>query len=178
MTRLAGRIAPLPTLVAGLMAALCTFAVSEADAAKAGPAVTKCGKLKKQAQKRACLEQNQANRLAFNQIKNSKFVGQRGDGEYVEDIYCANGKFESRSTSSSYGTGVSTGRRWKIDDAVVRQGGMWINAILKGPEGFEIGLQRRGTEWLYGITRSFGEIEQAGPVEKTNAAGDCATLQV
>ena len=176
MTRLAVRIAPLPILVAGLLAALCAFAVSEA-AAGAGPMTVKCGKFKKQAQKKRCLKQNKANRIAFNQIKNSKFVGERGDGEYIEATYCANGKFESRATDSTYGTGISTGKRWVIKNARVKQGGKWINAFLSGTEGYEIALQRRGNQWKYGVA-SLGRILYPGDVERTNAAKDCATLKV
>ncbi len=177
MTRLATRMALVPMLVAGLLASCCAFAVSEASAAKAGPALSKCGKFKKKAQKQRCLKQNKANRIAFNQIKNSKFVGQRGDGEYVDSRYCANGKFESRLTSSTYGTGVSTGKRWVVKDARVKRGGKWINAFLSGSDGYEIALQRRGSQWKYAVA-SLGRILYPGDVEKTNAAKECATLQV
>jgi hypothetical protein len=174
MRQKAKRIVAVPMLAVALLAA---GTGGEAIAAKAGPVTAKCGKFKQKAAKQGCLKQNQANRIAFNQIKNSRFVGTRGDGQAVDSVYCANGKFESR-ISDSYGTGVSTGRSWKIDEATVRQGGKWINAILRGQDGFEIGLQRRGVEWKYGISRSFGEIENAGAVEKTNAADECATLEV
>lgn len=87
-----------------------------AAAVPAGPAVAKCGKLAKPA-KQSCLKQNAANRAAFNQIKDSKFVGTRGDGEGIESVYCANGKYESR-TSGSSGTGISKGVRWQIEEAV------------------------------------------------------------
>jgi hypothetical protein len=166
-----------PARLAVPILAICLLAgalAGQALAAKAGPVVKRCGALKKAA-KQGCLKQNAANRTAFNQIKDSRVVGTRGDGAGVDSVFCANGKFESR-ISDSYGTGVSSGRSWKIDNAVVRQGGRWINAILEGPEGFEIGVQRRGAQWKYGVARAFGEIEQAGPVEKANAAADCAAL--
>jgi len=147
-----------------------------AVAAKAGPVVKSCGAIKQKAAKQRCLKENAANRIAFNQIKDSKFVGTRGDGEYVEETFCANGKYESR-TSGSYGTGVSTGKLWKVDDAVVKQGGKWINAFVLGPDGFEIALQRRGTTWKVGVA-SLGRILYPGVVEKTNAAADCAKLEV
>ena len=176
MASLTPRTALLPTFALGLVALLCALGVSEARAAKAGPVTVKCGKFKRKAQKKRCQKQNQANRISFNQIKNSRFVGVRGDGEEIDAIYCANGKFEDRSTDS-YGTGIVTGRRWKIGDAVVRNHGRWINAFLKGPEGFEIALQRRGRQWRYGIA-SLGRILDPGKVEKTRAAKDCATLEV
>jgi hypothetical protein len=165
-------------------AALCAAAIAAAllalptalAGAAAGPQTAKCGKLAKRAAKQRCLAQNKANRIAFNQIKNSAFVGARGDGAGVEDVYCANGKFESRS-SDSYGTGVSSGRSWKVVDAKVKQGGKWIDAFVKGSDGFEIALQRRGTQWRYGVA-SLGRILYPGDVEKTNAAAACRTLDV
>lgn len=161
---------------AAAAALLLTLAPGAAAKPAAGPETAKCGKLKRKVQKKKCLKQNQANRIAFNQIKNSRFVGTRGDGEEVDAIYCANGKFESRLTGR-YGTGVSSGRRWRIADAKVRRGGKWIDAFLRGPEGYEIGLQRRGAQWKIGVT-SFDRIIEAGEMTKTNAAGDCATLAV
>lgn len=147
----------------------------EAFAAKAGPATKKCGNFKKKAAKMSCQKQNKANRIAFNQIKDSRFVGTRGDGEGVNDIYCANGKYESRTTGS-YGTGISTGRSWEIKDAVVRQNGKSIDAFLKSGS-YEIALQRRGSQWKYGVA-SLGRILYPGDVTKTDAAGECATLSV
>ena len=164
-------------LAAMLAVALLGAALTgEAVAAKAGPVTKKCGKLKQKSAKQRCLKQNQANRIAFNQIKNSRFVGERGDGEYLEETFCANGKYESR-VSGSYGTGVSSGKLWKVDDAVVKRGGKWINAFVLGPDGFEIAIQRRGTTWKIGVA-SLGRILYPGVMEKTNAAGDCATLAV
>jgi len=143
---------------------------------KAGPKLAKCGKLKKKKAKKRCLKQNKANRIAFNQIKNSAFDGFRGDGEEADLVFCANGKWETRLTDSS-GTGTSNGRRWWVTNARVRNGGKWINAFVGAPGGFEIGLQRRGKQWKFGIS-SFDRIEEAGNVKKTNAAKECRTLEV
>ena len=173
MKTAAKRFVLAPVLAVALLGAAIT---GEAVAAKAGPVTKKCGTLKQKAAKQRCLKQNQANRIAFNQIKDSRFVGTRGDGEGIDSVYCANGKFESR-TSGSSGTGVATGKSWKVHEAVVRQGGKWIDAFLKGPGGFEIALQRRGSQWKYGVA-SLGRILYPGDVEKTKAAADCATLKV
>lgn len=173
MTKVAKRMAVVPILAIGLLGA--AF-VGEGIAAKAGPVLASCGKFKTVAKKKRCAKENAANRVAFNQIKDSKFVGERGDGEYLEETYCANGKYESRS-SGSYGTGVSTGALWKVDDAVVKQGGKWLNAFVLGPDGFEIAIQRRGTTWKIGVA-SLGRILYPGVMEKTDAAGACATLEV
>ena len=172
------RLALLVTALAAVaLVALPTVAAVGKKKPAAGPQVAKCGKLKKKAAKKRCLKQNKANRIAFNQIKNSTFVGERGDGEEIDDIYCANGKFEARATDS-YGTGISTGRWWQVRDAKVKRGGKWIDAHLRGPGGYEIALQRRGKQWRYGIASSFGGIEDPGDVEKANAAKACRTLEV
>lgn len=163
----------LPILVASALAAAALVAPL-AEAKPAGPKISNCSKLKRSA-KSKCQTVNQANTVAFNQIKDSMFVGVRGDGEEVEETYCANGKFESRSTGY-YGTGVSTGSHWTIRYAVVKQGGKWINAFVSGPDGFEIALMRRGQSWKIGVALSFNSIESPGPVEKTNAAAACKTL--
>jgi hypothetical protein len=160
----------LPVLAVGVLAA----GFSATALAATGPEVLQCGGLKK-AKKAKCVKENQANRLAFNQIKNSKFVGVRGDGEELEETFCANGKYESRATGA-YGTGVSTGLSWKVGSAVVRRGGKWIDAIVRDESaGFEVGIQRRGSIWKIGIAR-FDSIEDAGVMTKTNASAICATL--
>jgi hypothetical protein len=177
MKKATKRVVLVPMLAIVAIVAIVAGFAGEAVAAKAGPVVASCGKFKTTAQKQRCAKENAANRVAFNQIKDSKFVGERGDGEYLEETYCANGKFESRS-SGAYGTGVSTGKLWKVDNAVVKQGGKWINAFVLGADGFEIGIQRRGTTWKIGISRSDSSIEDAGVMEKTSATAECATLEV
>ncbi len=172
MRQQAKRIVVVPMLALGLLVAA---TAGEAFAAKAGPATKRCGNFKQKAAKQHCLKQNQANRIAFNQIKDSRFEGTRGDGDGVSDVYCANGKYESRS-SGSYGTGISTGSTWVIKDAVVRQNGKWIDAFLKSGS-YEVALQRRGAQWKFGVA-SLGRILYPGDVTKTNAAGECATLAV
>lgn len=163
------RLALVPILAIALFASALG---GTAMAAKAGPVVKSCGAFKQKAAKQRCLKENAANRAAFNQIKDSRFTGTRGDGESVDEIFCANGKYESR-----VGNGISSGALWKVDDAVVKQGGKWINAFVLGPDGFEIALQRRGTVWKLGVA-SLGRILYPGVVTKTKAASDCATLVV
>jgi len=170
-----------------MAAALVAVAPTAAMAAPAGPQTAKCGKHKRGLGKksragkrkalgrfRRCLKQNKANRIAFNQIKNSNFDGERGDGQEVDWTFCASGKAEVRTTSRS-GTGVSELDRWWIGSAVVRNGGKWINAFLGGPGGFEVGILRRGAQWQVGVA-SFDRIIYPGDVVKTDARADCATL--
>lgn len=176
------------TFAAALVAALAVALAPVAGAAPAaGPGLAKCGKLKRgfgklnRVQKRrvlrrvrVCLRQNRANRIAFNQIKNGHFVGVRGDGMGVDHTFCANGRYETR-TSSRSGTGVSTGRRWRVTNALVRNRGRWINAIVRGQGGLEIAIARRGAQWKVGIS-SFDRVTDPGDVDRTNARRACATL--
>lgn len=175
-------------VVVALAATLCIVLAPVAGAAPAaGPGLAKCGKLKRgfgklnRVQKRrvlrrvrVCLRQNRANRIAFNQIKNGHFVGVRGDGMGVDHTFCANGRYETR-TSSRSGTGVSTGRRWRVTNALVRNRGRWINAIVRGQGGLEIGIARRGAQWQVGIS-SFDRVTDPGDVDRSNAARECAAL--
>src|SRR5690606_4888733 len=114
-----GRSSRMGRVTLALAAALALLAVAvpvAAAAPKAGPKVAKCGKLKKKAAKKRCQKQNQANRIAFNQIKNGTFTGYRGDGELVEETFCANGRYRS-VTEGAYGRGTSTGRSWRGKNA-------------------------------------------------------------
>jgi hypothetical protein len=167
--------------------ALTALTPAAAMAAPAGPQLAKCGKHKQGLGKksgarkrkalrrfRLCLRQNKANRIAFNQIKNSNFDGERGDGQEVDWTFCANGKADVRTTSRS-GTGVSELDRWWIANAVVRNGGRWIDAFVGAPGGFEVGIMRRGARWRVGVT-SFDRIIYPGDVVKADARRECATL--
>lgn len=158
-----------------------------ATAAPAGPQLAKCGKHKRglgkkgRAQKRKalrrfrlCLKQNKANRTAFNQIKDSNFLGERGDGQEVDWTFCSNGRWTSRVTSRS-GSGVSDGSWWRIASAVVRRGGRWIDAIVRGQGGYEVGLRRRGAQWQVGIS-SFDRVAEPGDATRSGAKAECATL--
>ncbi|MEZ5076050.1 MAG: hypothetical protein R2725_01260 [Solirubrobacterales bacterium] len=173
--RMAHRAAALAIAAAAALLLLPSFAAAKP---KAGPKLAKCGKFKQTNEKRwrKCLTQNKANRVAFNQIKNSNLLGTRGDGEDVDWTFCANGKWETR-TSSSSGTGVSTGKRWWVVNARVKNGGKWINAFVGAPGGFEVGVERRGKQWKVGVS-SFDRIIYPGDVDKTNGTGACRTLDV
>lgn len=175
------------TLLAVLAIVLAVAFAPAAVAAPAGPATAKCAKLKRGFGKlnpakkrnalrrfRACLRQNKANRIAYNQIKDARYVGVRGDGMSVDHIFCANGRYETR-TSSRSGTGVSSGRRWRVTNSFVRSRGRWINAIVRGQGGLEIAIARRGAQWKVGIS-SFDRVTDPGDVDRTSARGACSSL--
>lgn len=181
MTRRLGQSIAATALAAAAVLLLLPAAAPAKKSAKkpaAFPQIAKCGKFKSKNKPRfrACKNQNKANRIAFNQIKNSAFDGFRGDGEEADLVFCANGKFETRLTDSS-GTGTVSDKRWWVTNARVRNRGRWINAFVGAPGGFEIGLQRRGKQWKFGIA-SFDKIVEAGGVDRTNAVRECRTLEV
>jgi hypothetical protein len=154
------RLLCLPALL------LLAFASSASAAPAAGPEVIDCAK----APKAACQKQNKANRIAFNQIKDSTFVGTRGDGESVEATFCANGKYED-----NVGGGISTGSRWQVFDAVVTGGGKSIKAFVKGTGGFEIALLKQGPQWKVGVA-SLGRVLYPGNVTRSSGTETCRAL--
>ena len=148
------------------MGVVMALGAASAEAKPAGPQTAKCGKFKQAGNKarfNACKKQNEANRLAFEQIKNSTFAGTRGDGEAVEETFCANGKYESRSSGST-GTGISRGASWTVGDAFV-----------SGSGGFEVALTRSGSQWQVGVA-SLGRVLYPGSATKTDATAACAAL--
>lgn len=162
------------TLVLTAALALLAVAVPAAGAApKAGPEVAKCGKLKKKAAKKRCQKQNQANRIAFNLIKNGTYTGYRGDGELVEETFCANGRYRS-VTEGAYGRGTSTGRSWRVKNAVEGKGGRSVTAFVAGEEGFEIALRRTGKQWYVAVA-SLGRVLYPGTATRSDAAPLCAS---
>ena len=170
MSRTVGQL----VLATGLVLAL---GAAGADAKPAGPQTTKCGKFKKAgstARFNACKKKNAANRLAFAQIKNSTFAGIRGDGEAVEETFCASGKYESRSSGST-GTGISKGATWSVGEALVQAGGKKIVAFVSGSGGFEVALTRNGSQWQVGVA-SLGRVLYPGNATKTDATAACATM--
>ena len=170
---MSGTVARL-VLAMGVVMAL---GAASAEAKPAGPQTAKCGKFKQAGNKarfNACKKQNEANRLAFEQIKNSTFAGTRGDGEAVEETFCANGKYESRSSGST-GTGISRGASWTVGDAVVQAGGRKIVAFVSGSGGVEVALTRSGSQWQVGVA-SLGRVLYPGSATKTDATAACAAL--
>ena len=148
---MSGTVARL-VLAMGVVMAL---GAASAEAKPAGPQTAKCGKFKQAGNKarfNACKKQNEANRLAF----------------------CANGKYESRSSGST-GTGISRGASWTVGDAVVQAGGRKIVAFVSGSGGFEVALTRSGSQWQVGVA-SLGRVLYPGSATKTDATAACAAL--
>jgi len=152
--------------LAGLLTLVAVPTAQAAGPAAAGPEVLKCTARNKA----ACVKQNQANRIAFGQIKDSTFVGTRGDGMAVEETYCANGRY-----ASNVDGGISTGARWRVGDAVVKQGGKWIVAFVKGTGGYETALVKQGPQWKVGVA-SLGRVLDPGNVTRSDATDTCRTL--
>jgi hypothetical protein len=128
--------------------------------------------------------QCRANRTVYNQVKNSRFVGAREDGEPVDLIFCANGKMAD-DLDSPFGEVYRKG--WRITDARIRGKNftaVYEALISKSKVGSTQQVQiatragslakKRG-KWQSG-TESFGRPDLLGDVTKTSAKKECRKL--
>lgn len=144
-------------------------AAPSAGAAGAKPQAIRCARLSGSALRR-CRAQNAANKALLTQLKNSRLVGARGDGEAVDWLFCADGRYELRTGSDS--VGISRGSRWTVEEAKARQGNRWLEGVVSAPGGLEVGVLRRGAQWQVAIA-SLGRMSSPGDVEKTPAGAAC-----
>ncbi|MDO8212293.1 hypothetical protein [Conexibacter sp. CPCC 206217] len=160
-------------LAVAVLAAVTLAAPASQALAKAPRAqVESCRRLKGSA-KRACDVRNAANRTVLKKLLDSELIGVRGDGAEVDWTFCATGRFVLGTTSGG-STGVSRGMTWQVENARVRQGGRWFDAIVTAPGGLAVAVAMRGGRWQVGI-ESFDEVSQLGPVTRTSAKVACAT---
>ncbi len=166
-------------LLPALAAACLVFGTDSASAKLKQPA---CGKFQKQVKKskglkkrvaKQKLKQCKNDRLVYGQVKNSHFVGARADGFTIDDVYCANGSWQSD---------VALGRApnktgWRITDAKVRNAKNYTAVIEGKVKGGShvIAIQRKGGQW-FGGWEYFGEIRDPGKVDKKNGRALCAKL--
>jgi hypothetical protein len=126
-------------------------------------------------------KQCKADRKVYNQVKDSRFVGFREDGEPVDIILCANGKFAD-DLDSQYGQVYTKG--WRITDAKVR--GKNFTAVYEALEGTaKVGnteqiqiftragsLARKNGQWQSGTS----DLGLLGDVTRTSAKKECRKL--
>ncbi len=140
-------------------------------------------KAKKKQLKRK-FKQCKANRKVYNQVKDSRFVGARSDGEPVDLIFCANGKVAD-DLGSQFENIYRKG--WRITDARIRGKNFtaaYDALISRSPIGntgsFQVGtrsgsLAKKNGKWQSG-SDSFGDPTLLGDVKKTNAKKECRKL--
>jgi hypothetical protein len=110
---------------------------------------------------------------ATEKIRNGRYVGTRGDGFYVDHLFCPGGNYVAKTTSPSGGpTGVSEGTDWKVAEAKRKKNG-FVATIRDNKEGFEILLRKRAEKWS--ISVSFGTPDW-GRVERSRAKSACEEL--
>ncbi len=115
-----------------------------------------------------CEAGNRANKRVLASVRDSHFVGTRGDGAVVDWTFCANGRYVLATTSGG-STGTTRGSRWRTADATYKSAGTFT-AVLEDPaKGSSVGIARRGGKWQAGVSRSFGELESLGPVKRSPA---------
>lgn len=176
------RVVPVLLIAAAVAyAGLLTTGAPVAQAKFKQPGCAKFAKQKKKAKGKAKkrrakskLKHCKANRKVYNQVKDSRFVGTREDGEPVDIILCANGKF-----ADDYGSSVEQiyKKGWRITDARVK--GKNFTAVYYAKidaTGGRIGsLVKKAGKWQSGAENS-GKPYLAGDVEKTGAKKECRKL--
>lgn len=111
------------------------------------------------------------------QLTDRRLVGRRGDGEAVNWLFCANGKYRLE-TSGRSGRGISTGSRWVVTQA---QGSAtrWTAVIRETANlraaGLSVGVARSGAQYSVGISRG-ADVTLQGPVTVTADAAGCGAL--
>ena len=115
-----------------------------------------------------CEAGNRANTRVLAAVRGSRFVGTRGDGALVDWTFCANGRYELKTTSDG-STGISAGSRWRTADATYRSAGTFTVVLEDPAKGTSVGIARSGGRWQAGVARSFGELESLGPVTRSAA---------
>ncbi len=184
-------IAVFLTVIAVALTGVFAFGSTAAEAKFKQPGCAKFKKKMKKAKSKAAKQrlkrkskQCKANRKVYNQVKDSRFVGAREDGEPVDIILCANGKFAD-DLDSQYGQVYTKG--WRITDAKVRGKNftaVYEALISKSKIGdtnqIQIGMRagslaKKNGKWQSG-TESFGVPDDLGDVKKTNAKKECRKL--
>lgn len=140
-----------------------------------GPPQSSCKGLNGKA-KMTCQRSNQTARMVFDVVKDSRIVGRHPDGATVDATFCANGKWKIDVVGPG-GPLSFGGRRWVLTDTSRRSPkSSWISALATGPSDnifTRIGLQRRGTAWVFTTSRW---TTAAPTAEKTSAMEACAAL--
>lgn len=163
------------------LAGLTSIASGSAQAKFKQPGCAKFAKQKKKAKNgakkqraKSKLKQCKANRKVYNQVKDSRFVGAREDGEPVDIILCANGKFAD-DLDSQFGQIYKKG--WRITDARVKGKNFTAAYFAKiDATGGRVGsLVRKNGKWQSG-TEDFGVPDDLGDVTKTSAKKECRKL--
>jgi hypothetical protein len=120
----------------------------------------------------ACRARNAANKVVLKKLLDTRLIGTRADGAAVDWSFCRNGRMLLATTSDG-STGRSESDGWQVEDARVRQGGKWFDAIVTDDEGTFIAVAMRGGRWKVGI-ESFGEVTKLGSAERSNGRAACA----
>jgi hypothetical protein len=169
---------PLPLLLPAVLVTVGLAATTGTAPASAafGPPQKSCKKLSGPA-KTSCQRSNQAARMAFDAIKDARFVGQHPHGAAIDATFCASGAWKVDVVVG--GTPLSfSGPRWRLTDASRRSPkSSWISALATGPSRnifTRIGLQRRGKTWVLSTRNNW--TTPAPAAERTSAKDACAAL--
>ncbi len=121
------------------------------------------------------------NRSAYNQIRDSHFVGVRADGVAVNTIYCSNGKVQD-DVSTAYAQTYTKG--WRVVSAKFAKNGKDFTAAAEALEGvstrqistFKLAFAKTKGQWQVGYADLNDEPRNNGDVVKTSAKAACSKL--
>jgi hypothetical protein len=122
----------------------------------------------------ACRARNAANKVVLKKLLDTRLLGTRADGAAVDWSFCRNGTWLSAITSSG-STGRSRESNWLVEDAVVRQGGRWFDALVSANGGStQVAVGMRGGRWKVGVAFGSDPAGSYGPAERSSARESCA----
>jgi hypothetical protein len=107
-------------------------------------------------------------------LLDTRLVGYRADGAAVDWSFCRSGLWLSAITSGG-STGLSRDSGWKVEEAVVRQGGRWFDALVTANRGStQVAVGMRGGRWKVGVSFGSDPSSSYGPAERSSATEECA----
>ncbi len=151
-----------------------------------------CGKLKAKAKSKKGskdsrrlakfkYEECRDNRNAYNQIRDSHFVGVRSDGVEIDTIYCSNGKVQD-DVSTTHAQTYTKG--WRVVGATFARNGKDFTAAAEALESvstrqistFKLAFAKTRGQWQVGYADTNNEPRNNGDVVKTSAKAACSKL--
>lgn len=170
-------------MIAALLPAAASAAAPTASAAAGCSAQKRAlqrapAKRKAQARKRyqACKDKALATAIR-EQLADQRLVGKRGDGEAVNWLFCASGKYRLENSGRS-GRGVSDGSRWVVTQPR-GTAARWTAIIRESPDlrapGMSVGIGRTGAGYVVGVS-SGADVLTQGPATRTADPAACAAL--
>lgn len=173
LTALVAASVTAATATAGVTTAAKARCAAEKKALQRASAKRKAGARKRY---QACKDKALATAIR-EQLADQRLVGKRGDGEAVNWLFCASGKYRLENSGRS-GRGVSDGSRWVVTQPR-GTAARWTAIIRESPDlrapGMSVGIGRTGAGYVVGVS-SGADVLTQGPATRTADPAACAAL--